>query len=258
MAVHLILTHPKYSGCHVYGRTSQKLYGPTLRLPQEKWTMAPGAFEPIIDEQTFQEAQRILLGRTVNKSDEDLLAVLRSLLLAQERLSLRIIQNSDSVPSPSVYRGRFGSLRKTYQLIGYGRPADFGPIDLRRRTQALREDLMSGIQSLFPNQVSIVSKGGRWRTRLKLRRNGSFVSVAVCRAVFIKGKGLLWIVDSVRHERRFPTLVVRLNIDNDGLQDLYLFPAMDHKNRVQVTANDPWWDRGKRLSDVRDFCVIED
>ena len=89
--------------------------------------MTPGAFEPIIDEQTFQEAQRILLGRTANKSDEELLDLLRSLLLAQGRLSLRMIQNSDSLPSPSVYRNRFGSLRKAYQLIGYGRSADFVP-----------------------------------------------------------------------------------------------------------------------------------
>ena len=162
LAVQNILTHPKYSGCHVYGRTSQKLYGPTIRLPREKWTMTPEAWEPIIDESTFQEAQRILQNRTINKSDEELLDELRLLLQKQGRLSLRIIQNADS-GSPSVYRRRFGSLRAAYKLIAYGRPSDFGPIDLRRRTQ-VPDDLMLQLQSLFPDLVSIVRRGGRWRS----------------------------------------------------------------------------------------------
>jgi hypothetical protein len=128
-AVYQILTHPKYTGCHVYGRTTQKLYGPALHVPREQWTMTPGAFEPVIDAKTFQEAQRVLNARTINKTDEQLLAMLRSLLQTHGRLSLRVIQDSVDIPSPSVYRGRFGSLREAYRLIGYGRPSDFGPID---------------------------------------------------------------------------------------------------------------------------------
>jgi DNA invertase Pin-like site-specific DNA recombinase len=33
-AVFTVLTHPKYAGCHVFGRTSSKLYTPVVRLPQ--------------------------------------------------------------------------------------------------------------------------------------------------------------------------------------------------------------------------------
>jgi DNA invertase Pin-like site-specific DNA recombinase len=140
LAVYTILTHPKYSGCHVYGRTSQKLYAPVKRLAREQWTTSSKAFEAIIDEKTFQEAQRILQNRTFGKSNEEFLQILRGLLVAHGRLSLDIISKS-SAPSPSAYRRRFGSLETAYKMIGYDRPADFAATDGRRRTQAVRREL---------------------------------------------------------------------------------------------------------------------
>jgi DNA invertase Pin-like site-specific DNA recombinase len=178
LAVYNILTHPKYAGCHVFGRTSSKLCTPTVRLPRSEWTLTPGAYEPVVDQATFDEAQRILQERTVNKSDEDVLNGLRSLVAQEGRLSLAIIKNSPTVPSPSTYRKRFGSLRRAYELIGYGRAADFGAIDLRRRTQTMRENLIVRIQAIFPNQISIVHRGGRWRSRLRLRNRSVSVLVA--------------------------------------------------------------------------------
>jgi hypothetical protein len=133
-AVHAVLSHPKYSGCHVFGQTSSRLYTPTVRVPRSEWVLKPGAFEPVVDQATFSESQRILQGRTTNKSDEELLNSLRVLLANQGRLSLRLIKNSADVPSPSSYRHRFGGLRRAYELIGYGGPEQFGPIDRRRRT----------------------------------------------------------------------------------------------------------------------------
>src|ERR1700691_5403137 len=56
-AVFSILTHPKYAGCHVFNRTSCKLYTPTVKLPKSEWILKPGAFEPIINKQTFDAAQ---------------------------------------------------------------------------------------------------------------------------------------------------------------------------------------------------------
>ena len=56
-AVYTILTHPKYAGCHVFGRTSSKLYTPIVRLPKSEWVFTPRAFEAIVDPVTFSEAQ---------------------------------------------------------------------------------------------------------------------------------------------------------------------------------------------------------
>jgi len=165
-AVYAILTSPKYAGCQAYGRTSSRLYTSLVRLPTSEWVLTPAAFEPIVDDKTFSEAQRILQGRTFNKTDEDVLDDLRVLLASEGRLSLKLIKNSAGIPSPSTYRLRFGSLRRPYELIGYGRPDQFGPIDLGRRTQALRDELVAQIAAMSPDNVSIVRRGGRWRSRL--------------------------------------------------------------------------------------------
>ena len=84
----MILTHPKYSGCHVFGRTSAKLHSQTIRLPKSEWILTPKAFKSIVDPQTFEEAQTILRARTINRTDEDVLEKLRTLLAAKGRLSL--------------------------------------------------------------------------------------------------------------------------------------------------------------------------
>ena len=52
-AVYNILTHPKYCGCHLFGRTSRKLYTPTVKLPKSEWVLTPGAFEPVVRSRDF-------------------------------------------------------------------------------------------------------------------------------------------------------------------------------------------------------------
>jgi DNA invertase Pin-like site-specific DNA recombinase len=251
-AVYSVLTHPKYTGCHVFGRTSSKLYTPVVRLPKSAWILTPGAFQPIIDHATFSMAQRILQSRTTNKSDQELLDGLRCLLAKKGRLSLNLIKNSQEVPSPSTYRHRFGSLRRTYELIGYGRPDQFGPIDLRRRTQALREELISQIAAMFPDDVSVIRCGGRWRSRLRLK-NGLIVSVLIARSVR-PWKALRWRVNPVLHEREYVTLLARLREGNESFLDFHILPNIDRC--TDISLNDPWLDRGVPLGDLRAFCTV--
>jgi DNA invertase Pin-like site-specific DNA recombinase len=257
LAVSNILTHPKYAGCHVFGRTSSKLCTPTLRLPRSEWTITPGAFEPVIDQATFDEAQRILDGRTVNKSDQELLDALRVLLAEKGRLSLQIIKNSTNAASPSTYRKRFGSLRRAYELIEYGRAADFGPIDLRRRTQAMRENVMARIQAMFPNQISIVRRGGRWRSRLRLRNRVS-ISVLVARPFRPWNLSLRWLIDPVQCERKFVTLLARLNANKDAFQDFHVLPNVNRRKRFSIQLRDVWLHRGERLMSLWDLCQAID
>jgi DNA invertase Pin-like site-specific DNA recombinase len=254
-AVYSVLTHPKYTGCHAFGRTSSKLYTPVVKLPQSAWVLTPGAFEPIIDHATYSEAQRILQSRTISKSDQELLDSLRALLATEGRLSLSVIKNSENVPSPSTYRHRFGSLRRAYELIGYGRPDQFGPIDLRRRTHALREGLISQIATMFPDNVSVIRRGGRWRSQLQLR-NDSIVSVLVARSVRIWKSTLRWRVDPVQHERGLVTLLARLNADNTMFLDFYVLPRVDRVRRFDLRLIDGWLNRGRRLSNLREFCGV--
>ncbi|MFZ1140239.1 MAG: recombinase family protein [Candidatus Sulfotelmatobacter sp.] len=254
-AVYTILASPKYAGCYVFGRTSSKLSTPTVRLPKAEWVLTQGAFESLVDSVTFSEAQKILQERTVNKSDKDLLDNLQALLVSKGRLSLSLIKNSVAIPSPSTYRHRFGSLRRAYELIGYGRPDQFGPIDLRRRTQALRDDLIAQIAALFPDEVSIVRPGRRWRSRIRLR-SGLWVSVLISRSVHPWKQTVRWQIDPVRHECGFITLLARLDQENRSLLDFHVLPNMDRRRRFHVSLADPWMNRGQPLADLHGFCEV--
>lgn len=253
-AVYGVLRHPKYSGCHVFGRTSSRLYTRAVKLPKSEWIFKHEAFEPIVDAVTFAAAQKILDERTINKSDEELLNRLRTLLVSKSRLSLRLIRDAPEMPSPSTFRRRFGSLRHSYELIGYGRPERLGPMDLRRRTTGLREELTAQIVAMFPNQVSIIQRGGRWRSRLRVS-NGRAISVIVSRSLRIWKDSICWQIDPVRHERKFITLLARLDNDNREFQDFYVFPNIDQR-RFRVSLNDEWLSRGTRLSELSEFYEV--
>src|SRR5438270_10615059 len=255
-AVYGILTHPKYMGCHVYCRTSCRLYTPSIKLPKSDWIVTHKAFEAVVDESTFLAAQQILTGRTYNKSNKELLDRLRSLLAKEGRLSLKLVKNSPDAPSPSTYRLRFGSLRRAYQLIGYGRPEQFGPIDLRRRTQAIREELMASLAAMFPKEVSVVRRSGRWRSRLLVRK-GLRVSVLVARSIKIWKETVGWQIDPVRHERKCVTLLARLDAENKTLFDFDVLPNIDRSGRFHIRMKDSWLERGVRLDDLASFldCV---
>ncbi len=208
-----------------------------------------------MNESTFLAAQQILTRRTFNKSNEELLDSLRSLLAKEGRLSLRLVENSSDVPSPSTYRLRFGSLRRAYELIGYGHPEQYGSIDLRRRTQALREELIARIVEMFPHDLSVVRRGGRWRSRLRLR-SGLTVSVVVARSIRAWKETTCWQIDPVRRERKYVTLLARLDEENRSFLDFHVLPNIDRPRRFHIRHNDPWLNRGLPLDDLSGFCKL--
>jgi DNA invertase Pin-like site-specific DNA recombinase len=250
--VHSVLSRCKYSGCHVFNQTSIKLSTPRVNVPLSEWVVTPDAFPAVVDAATFSKAQAILQDKTVRKSDEELLRRLKVLLEREGRLSLKLINLSSLTPSASTYRFRFGSLRRAYELIGYGRPDQLGPLDLRSRTRALREELMKRIAGMFPGNVSVVQRGGRWRSRLRLR-SGLMVSVLVGRSVRVSQLTRRWQIDPNPHERRLTTLVAMLDEDNKTFVDFYVFRSMDHRRRFRLTFSDAWLERGHRVSDLTAF-----
>jgi DNA invertase Pin-like site-specific DNA recombinase len=251
-AVYTILSHPKYTGCNRFGRTSKRLGTAAVRTPQVEWIISRGAFAPVVDDSIFQAAQGLLLARTINRSNEELLRALRLLLDRHGRLSARLIKEAPEMPSPSTYRGRFGSVRRAFELVGYGKPEDFGRVDTRRRTQALHEQLIDKIQATFPTEVSIVRPGGRWRPHLRLR-SGLVISVLLSRSIAVEGRCPRWQVNPVAHERQHITLLVLLNVTNNTFEEMYVFPFMDRERRFHITSDNVWLKRGEQLRDVDGF-----
>jgi DNA invertase Pin-like site-specific DNA recombinase len=248
--VRQILSHPKYMGCNVYGKTSKKLGTPCIRLPESEWVRTPKAFAPVVTEPVFLEAQRVLAGRTICKSDDEVLNGLRQLLAKHGRLSWQLIKESPESPSPSTYRQRFGGLRRAYELIGY-RNTDFGPIDLRRRTQAIRDGALQQIHALSPDKARIVRRASKRRSCLRLK-NGRIVTVLLARSVESKFRRI-WQIDPIRRECRYVTLLLLLDQTNSDVQELRLFREMSHRGRFHVRDFDLWLERGVKLNGFTDF-----
>jgi len=254
-AIRTILTNPKYIGNAVIGRTSGKLYAPRVKVPKSEWIVKPGAFEAIIDADTFAKAQKAYARHTFSTTDADLLDDLRCLLASHGRLSLNLIKHSPDIASPSTYRNRFGSLRNSYKLIGYTIPGQFDRVDQRIRTIAIREEMTAQIAQAFPNHVSIIRRSRRWRSCLRLA-SGVIVSVLVARSERVWKDTLRWLVDPIQRERRFITLLTRLDTTNCSILDMFVIPNIDHEGRFRISLNDSWLKRGKQLSELSRFCEI--
>jgi DNA invertase Pin-like site-specific DNA recombinase len=248
--VHQILSHPKYVGCNVFGRTTQKLGTPSMQVSCSEWVMRPKAFEPIVSSQVYEKAQQLLLNRTNNRTDAEVLEALRRLLHKHGRLSLSLIKNSTETPSPSTYRQRFGSLRCAYELIGYGKSTDFGPIDLRQRTQEIREQVMKDIQAACPEILTIIRRSGRWRPYLRMK-NGRCISIIVGRT--IRTDPWTWQVDPSRREWRRITLLILLNKSNASIREMRVFQGLPGSRRFWIREQNPWLRSGTSLTDLSGF-----
>jgi hypothetical protein len=226
-----------------------------VKVPKSDWLVTPNAFQPIVDLDLFEKAQRVLQSRTINKSDDQILADLKRLLESKGRLSLSLIRDCAYVPSPSAFRGRFGSLRKAYALIGYGRPEQFTSIDKRQKTHALREELISQIVEAAPCELDLLQRTARFRKKLRLPQ-GLTVSILAAPALRVWKSTYRWIVDPNRQEAHLVTLLARLNKEQSAFMDFYVFPRIPKLTRFRLSLRDPLLKSGVKLSDLSRFCDV--
>ena len=97
-----ILTHPKYAGFQVFGKSSERLGGKRVIKPCSEWFLLPDAFQPVIDKFTFLKAQHILNDRTIDKSSQTLLGILRLILATEGKLSITKLKKAGA-PSARAY-----------------------------------------------------------------------------------------------------------------------------------------------------------
>jgi hypothetical protein len=122
---------------------------------------------------------------------------------------------------------------------------------------AVRESHLTQIATMFPNKVSIVRRGGRWRARLRFPR-GLIVSVLVARTVRSSQDAVRWLVAPVQNERRFVTLLVRLDATNSMIFDLHVFPSIDRRERFYISLKDPWLNGGYQIRERSRICELVD
>ncbi len=245
--VRRILSHPKYAGCAVFGRTTQVLHTPRKKLAESDWILTPGAHPAIVDQATFQQAKHLLFLRTRCGTDEQLLDALRELLAQEGKLSYRIMRNARGTPSATTYQRRFGSVGRAYDLIGYRWPLDFRAVTVRSRTMTLRDKVIAEIQTIFGADVSIVRHCCQGKPFLQMK-NGPIVSVLVCRFVQIGRSPGYWDVHPTVQEREHMILAACCNSSNDALlQPMYLLAGIKERHHLRNCKGDRLFDRAVQL-----------
>lgn len=107
-----------YIGDLVYNRTTAKLLSKRRPNPRSMWIHKSGAFEPIVDRELFEAAQR-LLNNSWTFTNGELLDYMTVMLCVNKKLTSRIIKARKYGPSINAYYFRFGKLSNAYRAIGY-------------------------------------------------------------------------------------------------------------------------------------------
>lgn len=127
-----VLTNEKYIGNNVYNRISFKLKQMRVTNTPDMWIRKDGAFQSIVPSETFYTAQGIMRARARRYSNEELIDRLRNLYRNRGYLSGVVIDETEGMPSTSVYVYRFGSLIRAYKTVGFTSGRDYRYIETNR------------------------------------------------------------------------------------------------------------------------------
>lgn len=236
-SVHQILTNEKYIGNNIFNRVSFKLKQRRVINRPETWVRANGVYPPIVTLEIFERARAIIDKRSAHFTDDELLALLRSVLTSEGSLSGLIIDERDDIPSSSVYRRRFGSLTRAYQLIGYTTERDYSYIDTNRRIRASYPDILESIVLGFEHAGGSVS---REQDDL-LRINGDFSAALVIARACKYGASCRWHIRLDTGLLPDLTIAVRLDSSNAATLDYYVLPSIDLTiPRLKLAEDNPF------------------
>jgi DNA invertase Pin-like site-specific DNA recombinase len=223
--VHQVLTNEKYVGTNLYNRVSNKLKTRREVNPEDKWIRVKGAFEPIVEEDFFFAAQKIIAERSRRYTEDEMLALLSKLQGAKGWLSGLVIDEAEDMPSSSVYRRRFGSLVRAYQLIGYSTGRDYRYIEVNR---ALRDFHPGAVQTAIEGIRGLGGEVERDSHTDLLHVNQEFTVSIVISRCFETASGLKrWKIRLDAGLKPDITVAVRMDPANQEVRDYYLLPWLD-------------------------------
>jgi DNA invertase Pin-like site-specific DNA recombinase len=248
-AVNRLLKNPKYCGCSVFGQSTHHLRTRRILNPKKLWTVTKGAWEPLIDEATFVQAQDRFESQTIHKKDAELLSSLTTLLCEQGKLSEKLLKASPTLPSATPFVLRFGSMSEAFEKVGFVGPRLIA-LKTKRLKQNLRDRILAEIVAADPRHIVVVRKDGHFRPKLRLF--GSFVSIFLCGRKGVESEHR-WILNAVQRERNFQALIVLLHPGNDSIEHLFLVPDTRSQIRFTLKFDGPWLERGTRLKSLSDF-----
>lgn len=234
--VHQILINEKYIGNNIYNRRSYKLKERRTLNPPEMWIRSDGAFKAVVEARYFYAAQGIIQARCRKISNEEMLEKLKSLQERQGWLSGVLIDETEDMPSSSVYANRFGGLVRAYELIGYDPGRDFTFLEDNKYLRSMYPEVVEGVIQ------KIKEFGGRVRrdvTHDFLVVNEEIkVSVVICRCSHTSTGANRWKIQFDTSLMPDITIAVRMDHTNRGVLDYYVIPSIDVENPKLRLAKD--------------------
>ena len=237
-SVRYVLNNENYTGVNVYNRKTCRLASKLRNNSPSQWIKAPCAFDPIIDPEIFDRAQRHRKQRRIWLSNREMLARLESLLREKGRLSATLIDESDHLPDNSTYALRFGSLGNAYKLINYRPRTNFGYVDRG-------VFLAAKIKEAATDLIRLVERGGGSavfdEAAELLTINGAItVSIYIARCTRIPGGGLMWRVNRRRYLAGDWIVALRPDLPCRNILDYLLLPAPGFpKQKAEFSNRNP-------------------
>lgn len=223
--VHEVLTNEKYIGHNVYNRISFKLKQVRMVNTPDMWIRKDLAFEPIVPSELFYTAQGIIRARSRRYSDEELIERLRGLYKNRGFLSGLVIDESEGMPSSSVYVHRFGSLIRAYQMVGFSPGRDYQYVEINRLLRQMHPQILS------QTEARIAQLGGsvvRDPATDMLWVNDEFsASIVMARCNTSESGHCHWKIRLDTSLMPDISIAVRLQPNNQEIRDYYLLPRID-------------------------------
>jgi DNA invertase Pin-like site-specific DNA recombinase len=224
-SVRQILTNPKYIGANVFNRQSAKLKGKCIANPPDMWIRREEAFEPIIDIEVFRRVQEIIAARRRSYSDDEMLELLRQLLVVKGTLSAILIDEADGMPSSNFYIRRFKGLLRAYRLVGYSPRRDISYLEINRR---IREYYSAEIAKVIDKLKSVGAEVQTDSTTDLLTINDAFtVSLVLARCREVRAGSFRWFLRLDTSLAPDITIAARMEPGNQAILDYYLLPNID-------------------------------
>jgi DNA invertase Pin-like site-specific DNA recombinase len=234
--VHQVLTNEKYIGNNVYNRMSFKLKKKRVANPPEMWIRRDGAFKPIIPFELFAKAQAIISERSRKFTNDELLAHLHSVLQREGRLSGLLIDETEGIASSSIYRTRFGSLIRAYQLIGYTPDRDYRFIETNRQLRLMYPKVITDcIEHIRQLGGTIENNSANDLLTINDEFTASLV-IARCRQT--PSGAFRWVIRFDASLAPDITVALRMDAENTNALDYFLLPHLDLTFEKLLLAED--------------------
>ncbi|NJO35642.1 MAG: recombinase family protein [Rhodospirillales bacterium] len=115
-----MLSNQVYTGIKCWNRSTSRLKTKRRKNDRSSWILYRISNKGVIDAKQFERAQQIKAtrGRNARKSDEQLLAEFKELMEKYGPLPTKWFGLAPGLSSPTIYKERFGSIRRVFELTG--------------------------------------------------------------------------------------------------------------------------------------------